>query len=278
MPRHMELLTIIYEDAELLVVHKPADLVCHPTKGDAYSSLISRARLYLQSSPAGSMEPAPSPHLIHRLDRETTGLVLMAKSPQAARQLGRIWEDRAVRKEYLAIVHGHVTPDEGIIDAPVGKDQASHVAIKDCVRQDGKPARTEFLVERRFCSVGHASTPPDHLPGADDPQPRAHERSHTGLFSLLRLHPMTGRKHQIRIHLAHFGHPIVGDKLYGGDPDLYLALVENRLTGEQRARLILPQHALHASRIQFDWRGRSREFSAPPEAAFQEFINPANHT
>lgn len=234
------LFDIIYEDADLLVVHKPADLVCHPTKGDEYSSLISRARIYLKSNP----------HLIHRLDRETSGLVLIAKNPAAAGELGKIWETRTVRKEYLAIVHGHVAADKGIINAPLGKDESSPVAIKDCVRADGSPAQTEFSVERRFTGPAkHSNTP----------------------FTLLRLHPLTGRKHQIRIHAAHIGHPIVGDKIYGGDPDLYLALVEGRLTDAQCVQLILPQHALHANRIQFEWRGRNWDFTAPPEAAFTEF-------
>lgn len=241
-----QLFEIIHEDADLLVVHKPADLVCHPTKGDEYSSLISRARIYLRSAP----------HLIHRLDRETSGLVVIAKNPVAARELGKIWETRVVQKEYLAIVHGHVLADQGIIEAPLGKDEASKVAIKDCVRPDGNPAQTEFFVEQRFLARPAGS----------------HEQNGAAPFTLLRLHPLTGRKHQIRIHVAHIGHPIVGDKLYGGDPDLYLALVEKRLTDEQRARLILPQHALHASRIQFDWQGRPREFTASPEAAFAEFV------
>ena len=230
------LFAIIHEDADLFVVHKPADLVCHPTKGDEYSSLISRARLYLQDH--------GTPYLIHRLDRETSGLVVIAKNPVAAGELGKVWETRAVRKEYQAIVHGHLTADSGIIDAPLGKDEASPVVIKDCVRADGSPAQTEFTVETRFTVAVNVSS-------------RLNKSSETPLpFSLLRLQPHTGRKHQIRIHLAHLGHPIVGDKLYGGDPDLYLALVEKRLTEEQRARLILPHHALHAGRIQFEWRGK----------------------
>jgi 23S rRNA pseudouridine1911/1915/1917 synthase len=189
--------------------------------------------------------------LIHRLDRETGGIVLFAKSPVVAGELGKIWETRSVTKEYLAIVHGHVQADHGLIDASLGKDDASRVVIKDAVRPDGAVAQTGFVVEKRFARVLSS--------GLERP------------FSLLRVRPMTGRKHQIRIHLSSLGHPIVGDKIYGGDEDLYLALVENRLTAEQRDRLILPHHALHAVQLEFEWRGEPRRFQARPEPDFERF-------
>jgi 23S rRNA pseudouridine1911/1915/1917 synthase len=255
------LFDVIYEDSELLVVNKPAGLVCHPTKTDEFSSLISRARIFLG---AGTR-----PQLINRLDRETSGVVLIAKEDSAARAARRLWESREVSKEYLAIVHGWVDQATGTITTGLGKDETSVVAIKDCVRADGLEARTDFIVERTFKNplnphgLAEATTVP-HPAGALDP-----------CFSLLRVIPHTGRKHQIRLHLAHIGHPIVGDKLYGGDEDLYLALVENRLTPEQWSRLILPYHALHAAELRFEWRGQLRVFQANPEPWFTAFCSPS---
>jgi 23S rRNA pseudouridine1911/1915/1917 synthase len=235
----------IHEDADLLVINKPADLVCHPSKDGDLSSLIGRVRLHLGEG--------VRPHLVNRLDRETSGVILVAKKDDAAREIRRLWETRQVQKDYLAIVHGHVPEDSGTIDAPLGRDESSRVAIRDCVRPDGAPSQTDFEVLRRSAFRRDPPSPP--VP-----------------FTLLRVRPRTGRKHQIRIHLAHLGHPIVGDKIYGGDEDLYLALVERRLTDEQRARLLLPHQALHAERVAFGWRGEAREFACAPEAWFSGFL------
>jgi 23S rRNA pseudouridine1911/1915/1917 synthase len=259
----LSLLAIIYEDAELLAVNKPAGLVCHPTKGDAYSSLISRVRLHLGEGARAQ--------LIHRLDRETSGVTLLAKTETAARQLRRLWEERQVAKEYVAIVHGDVTPTRGVIEAPLGKDDHSRIAIKDCVRADGAAARTEYWVERRFFRGQERG----NFPAPNDNRSGDLGRGGTlpgQRFSLLRVQPLTGRKHQIRIHLAHLGHPIVGDKIYGGNEDLYLALVEGRLTAEQERELILPFQALHATEVRFTWQGRAWDFRAEPEAWFSDFV------
>lgn len=226
-------------------MNKPAGLVCHPSKDGPMSSLIGRVRLHLGAE--------SRPHLVNRLDRETSGVTMAAKTDAAARELRRLWESREVEKEYLAIVQGAVPDAHGMIDAPLGRDEKSRVAIKDCVRLDGLPSQTEFFLERTFfrriAGAGEADLP----------------------FSLLRLRPRTGRKHQIRIHLAHLGHPIVGDKIYGGDEDLYLALVEGRLDDAQRQKLILPHQALHARATRFQWNGQPREFSCEPEPWFTEF-------
>jgi 23S rRNA pseudouridine1911/1915/1917 synthase len=234
-----DLFPIVHEDTGLLVINKPAGLVCHPTKGDALSSLISRVRLHLGA--------AGTPHLINRLDRETSGLVLVGKDSRSAFELRHVLESRRMVKDYWAIVYGSLQPDYRLIRAPLGKDPTSAVAIKDMVRPDGLTATTELWVNSRFVRGGAA-------------------------FTWLRVRAHTGRKHQIRIHLSWIGHPLVGDKLYGPDEKLYLALVEGRLTAMDHARLVLPYHALHAVRVRLPWRGLVHEFTAKAEEWYLNFL------
>jgi 23S rRNA pseudouridine1911/1915/1917 synthase len=234
-----QLFEVLHRDDDLLAIRKPSGLVCHPTKGDALSSLVSRVRLFL-----GSEVPF---EMVHRLDRETGGVMVFALNPAAALRLRALWEGGFVTKEYLAIVHGNPASDAGEIAAPLGRDVASVVAIRDAVRPDGARARTRWRCEQRFLRP-------------------------EGAFALLRVWLDTGRKHQIRIHLAHAGHPIVGDKLYGGDEAVYLDFVKGRLSEAQRTALRLPYHALHAERLWLPWDGGERLFEAPPEGWFQDFV------
>jgi 23S rRNA pseudouridine1911/1915/1917 synthase len=231
------LFPILHEDDDLLVLHKPAGLVCHPTKGDEYSSLVGRLRLHRG---AGFVA------LVNRLDRETSGVTLAAKSPAVTAGLARLFADRAVTKEYLALVRGHPAADEFSVDAPLGPDAASEVAVRSCVRPDGAAARSAFSVRRRFTREGRP-------------------------FALVAARPETGRKHQLRIHLQHAGHPVVGDKLYGHDPGCYLRFVKHAQTPADLAGLMLENQALHAARLAFTWRGRGWEFTAEPEDAFRRF-------
>ena len=197
------------------------------------SSLIGRVRLHL-----GTAEG----RLVNRLDRETSGVVLVAKNAAAARELGRLLaQPGAVEKKYWAIVHGHLRDSRMVIDAPLGRDEYSQVAIKDCVRDDGAPARTSVEVLERLDRNG--------MP-----------------FTWVDVTPATGRKHQIRIHLSHIGHPIVGDKIYGSDELIYLRFVTNALTEADRRELIVENHALHARAIALVWRGRNWVFEASRRA------------
>ena len=235
---------VLFDDDRILVVNKPAGLVCHPTKDGEYSSLVGRIRLHLGNT---------SGRLVNRLDRETSGLVLIAKSAEVAAELGKLFGTPAVQNTYLAVVHGHVEASDRTIDAPLGRDEHSRVAIKNCVRDDGASARTTVRVLRVFERGGRP-------------------------YSALEIRPMTGRKHQIRIHLAHIGHAVVGDKIYGDDEERYLRFVTGALTPADTASLFLTNHALHAASLAFEWRGRHWTFSAAPGPELQAWLHPEEAT
>lgn len=205
------LLNIVFEDDRLLVVNKPADLVCHPSKNGPLSSLVGRVRAYLGRAEA---------FMVNRLDRETSGLMLIAKDAPMAAQLHRAFQKKQVVKVYTAIVHGHPSTHHGVVDAPIGLARGREVAIRRGVEADGQHAQTEWWVEQQ-----------------------------SRQFTLLRVQLHTGRAHQIRVHLAHIGHPVVGDKIYGGDEHLYLKFIETGVTPVLLEKLLLPRHALHAARL-----------------------------
>lgn len=168
--------------------------------------------------------------IINRLDRETSGLTLVAKSHTAARQFHGLMERRGIAKEYLAVVWGWPEQDQFTVDLPLlrqGTREPSPIYLKQMGHPDGAPSTTDFKVESRFQKYGAC-------PGA---------------FSLIRCFPRTGRMHQIRVHLSAQGHPIVGDKLYGPDSGCYLEFIQTGWTPSLNARLLLPRHALHSAAL-----------------------------
>ena len=217
---------IINETDDYIVVDKPAFLLTHPTKPSQRTTLWKELRELLAFEIANGGQVS----IVNRLDRETSGLVLVAKTSSAARLFGLLMQDRRLHKEYLAIVWGWPDWETKIVDAPMdrqGKHQPSAIWLKQTIHPEGAEAITEFHVERRFdrsTSAGNA-------------------------FAIIRAIPKTGRTHQIRVHLASLGHPVVGDKIYGPDEKLYLEFIETGWTQKLERELLLPRHALHASKL-----------------------------
>ena len=223
--------TIIDETDDYVVVDKPPFLLVHPTKPNAAPTLWKQLRELLAFEIAGGGQVST----VNRLDRETSGLVLVAKTSAAARKFGMLMQERRLKKEYLAIVWGWPDWESKTVDAPIvrqGEIKQSKIYLKQTIHRQGAKAVTEFEVSRRF-------------------------RKHTTngeSFSLVKAQPSTGRTHQIRVHLASLGHPIVGDKLYGPDENFYLRFIETGWTDELASKLLLERHALHASRLRIDER------------------------
>jgi 23S rRNA pseudouridine1911/1915/1917 synthase len=175
-------LSIVFEDADLLVIDKPPGLAVHPSPGHSSHTLVNGIMAHCTdlSGIGGELRPG----IVHRLDKDTSGLIIVAKNDAAHTSLADQLKDRKVKKTYIALVEGHVTPPEGLIDGPIGRDP--HHRKRMAVVRGGRDARTGYRVLKEI-----------------------------GGRTLLEVQPETGRTHQIRVHLASLNHPIVGDFLYG---------------------------------------------------------------
>jgi 23S rRNA pseudouridine1911/1915/1917 synthase len=178
-------LAIVYEDADLLVVDKPAGLVVHPAPGHERGTLVNAV---LAHAPEVRVNGSTRPGIVHRLDKDTSGLLVVAKHERALAALAAQFQERRTLKEYLALLDGAVEPDEGTIDAPLARDPRNRQRM--AVLREGRPAVSHFTVRERFAR-------------------------HT----LVAVRIESGRTHQIRVHCAFIGHPVAGDPLYGRGPD-----------------------------------------------------------
>ena len=224
---------ILFEDASLLVINKPGDVVCHPSKHGPWSSLVGACREY---TGLGTL------HMPSRLDRETSGVVVLVKNHDLASLLQKAIQRRDARKRYLAILKGRLT-EAAEVNQPLGPVENAAVWVQQCVRPDGAAASTKF---RPIRTVGD--------------------------FTLAEVEPHTGRLHQIRVHAAWLGHSIVGDKIYGGDPQCYLDFIVQGYTPALAERLLLPRQALHCSEIVYQTEPEYR-FAAPFPADLATFLD-----
>lgn len=184
MPENIAL-EIVFEDAEIMVINKPPGMLVHPTKGVRSGTLLNALTYYLNY--VGKSAPPETfirPGLVHRLDKKTSGLMVIAKNPGSHKRLSKHFQHKLVGKKYYAVVEGLITEDFGKIEAPIRRDAEERVWL---VSADGKPAETNFQIIKRLTDA-----------------------------TLLELEPVTGRTNQLRLHCAHIGHPVVGDDKYGG--------------------------------------------------------------
>lgn len=242
---------VIYEDDALLAVAKPAPLPVHAIGAYFNNTLMSLLR---RDIPA-----AANYHLAHRLDSETSGILLLAKDKQALKKLLRQWENGKVQKTYHAIVFGNFPEGKTKVDKPILDAKGGPIRMKGGVDfEKGKPSITEFkLLQAKVISQGTPS-PPGIAADGGERKPSA--VSFAGLeskngFSLVEARPISGRTHQIRVHLEHLGFPIVGDKLYAGNDETFLHFYEHDFDDWVRARVLLPRTALHACRLEFSHPG-----------------------
>jgi 23S rRNA pseudouridine1911/1915/1917 synthase len=230
-------LDVVFEDDDFMAINKQANLIVHPARGNWTGTLVNALAFYFRKNWRDISELPTSgevfrPGIVHRLDRDTTGIMLVAKSELALWRLGRQFELRKVHKTYTAIVHGIIDRDEDVIDAPIGK----HPKIREKYavhRLTGKPyvattkdAVTLYKVLRRLPAVGR----------------------NRQAFTLVEMYPQTGRTHQLRVHMSFIGHPIVGDRMYGGGP-VYRSVLEGH--ADKAENPLITRQALHAHTIEF---------------------------
>ena len=237
---------ILYETQVFLIVEKPPHLLIHPTKPDGIVTLWHQLTQLLAFEIANGGQVS----VITRLDRETSGLVLVAKTHHAARDLHTLVEKQKLTKWYQAIVWGWPEQDQFEVAQPLlrqGTIAPSKIWLKQAVHVSGYPSHTRFRVLTRF------------------------ENRH-GNFALLECEPLTGRTHQIRVHLAFSGHPIVGDKIYGPDENCYLEFIETGWTPALAQQLLIDRHALHANSLAFTQGSDEFQFCSPTPDDLKTFM------
>ncbi len=226
-------LRVVFEDEHLLVIDKPAGLVVHPAAGNQTGTLVHALLFHArQLSAHGDLL---RPGIVHRLDKDTTGLMVVAKTEHAHATLADALRARTVRREYAAIVWGRIRDDAGEVEAPIGRNPGDRKRM--AVRSTGgKAALTRYAVRARYAFA-----------------------------TLLDLRLATGRTHQIRVHMAFIGHPVFGDPSYGGRAPRLTQLTPPLRVQAKRALEVLPRQALHAARLSFRHpeTGRELEFASP---------------
>lgn len=242
---------VVDESADWIVVEKPAPLMVHPASGRFDEPTLLSG---LQQLLAFELANGAGLSILTRLDRETSGLVLVAKNRRAAGHFSKQLQRCQIEKEYLAVVHGWPEWEEREEQGPIvraGEVGESEIWLRQRVHAEGRKCVTRFRVERRF-------------------------ENSRGRFSILGCFPETGRMHQIRVHLEHLAHPIVGDKVYGDDGRAYLERVAGGMSEATRERLILSRHALHATRLTAEWEGRRLEWSSELPGDLARFVKDAS--
>lgn len=237
-------LDVLYEDDGFVVINKPPGMVVHPARGNWKGTLTSALAYRFQS--LSDVGGPTRPGIVHRLDRDTSGVIVVAKTNAMHMALAAQWHDREVQKEYFAITVGSIDRDRDVIDLPIGRHpyQRDKMAIREN-HMTSKPASTFFEVQERL-----------------------------GRFTLVNVHPKTGRTHQIRVHLAHLNCPILCDRLYGG----HALVTESWLHGKgsiEGSPVVLERQALHARRLtlQHPQSGETMTFEAPVPEDLQRTID-----